>query len=102
MGADEARTLTFTTLVLASIGLIFTNRSWSRSALATLQSPNAALWWVTIGAVAVLAVVLFVPVLSGLFSFSRLRGIDVLLCVTLGFATFMIFEVFKPLRTPRL
>lgn len=102
MGADEARTLTFTTLVLASIGLIFTNRSWSRSALSTLQSPNAALWWVTIGAVAILVAVLFLPVLRGLFSFSRLHGTDVLLCVFLGFATFMIFEVFKLLRTPRL
>ena len=102
MGADEARTLTFTTLVLASIGLIFTNRSWSRSALATLQSPNAALWWVTSGAVAILATVLFFPALSRLFSFSRLNGVDVLLCVSLGFATFMIFEVFKLLRIPRL
>jgi Ca2+-transporting ATPase len=102
MAADEARALTFTTLVLASIGLIFTNRSWSRSALATLQSPNAALWWVTIGAMAILAAVLFIPALSGLFSFSRLHGVDVLLCVSLGFATFMIFEVLKLLRISRL
>jgi Ca2+-transporting ATPase len=102
MGDDEARTLTFTTLVLASIGLIFTNRSRSRSALTTLQSPNAALWWVTIGAMAILAAVLFIPALSGLFSFSRLHGVDVLLCVTLGFATFMVFEVLKLLRISRL
>jgi len=102
LGADEARTLTFTTLVLASIGLIFTNRSWSRSALATLQSPNAALWWVTMSAVTILATVLFSPALSRLFSFSRLHGSDVLLCVSLGFATFMIFEVVKLLRISRL
>lgn len=102
MGADEARTFTFTTLVLASIGLIFTNRSRSRSALATLQSPNTALWWVATSAVAILSLVLFVPALSELFFFSRLQGFDIALCVLLGFTTFVIFEAIKLLRTPRL
>jgi P-type Ca2+ transporter type 2C len=45
-GESEARALTFTTLVVANLGLIPTNRSWSASALRTLQTPNPALWWV--------------------------------------------------------
>jgi P-type Ca2+ transporter type 2C len=98
MGANEARALTFTTLVLASIGLIFTNRSWSKSAWATLQSANAALWWVTSGALAILAMVLFLPALNSLFSFSKLHADDVALCGLIGFAIFALFEVFKKLR----
>ncbi len=45
-GEFEARALTFTTLIIANLGLILTNRSWSRTILSTLRSPNAALWWV--------------------------------------------------------
>ena len=102
IGADEARALTFTTLVLASIGLIFTNRSWSKSAWVTLQSPNPALWWVTCSALALLALVVFLPVLNSLFSFSKLHAVDVALCVLVGIATFGLFEVFKSFRAQRL
>ncbi len=102
MGADEARALTFTTLVLASIGLIFTNRSWSKSAWATLQSPNPALWWVTFSALALLALVVFLPVLSNLFSFSKLHADDVALCALIGIATFALFEIFKGFKVSRL
>ena len=102
MGANEARALTFTTLVLASIGLIFTNRSWSKSAWETLQSPNPALWWVTFGALAILALVIFLPVLNNLFSFSKLHADDVALCALIGIATFVVFEVFKRLKVSRL
>jgi Ca2+-transporting ATPase len=48
----EARALTFATLIVANIGLIFANRSWSRTILETLRSPNPAFWWVVGGALA--------------------------------------------------
>jgi len=102
MAADEARALTFTTLVLASIGLILTNRSWTRPALQTLRSPNPALWWVTGGAVVILALIIFLPVLSGLFSFGALHAVDVALCVFAGLIIFTLFEAFKLIRAPRL
>ena len=102
MGANEARALTFTTLVLASIGLIFTNRSWSKSAWATLQSPNPALWWVTSSALALLALVIFLPVLNSLFSFSKLHANDVALCILVGIVTFGLLEVLKNFRPPRM
>jgi P-type Ca2+ transporter type 2C len=98
-GANEARVLTFTTLVLASIGLIFTNRSWSKPALTTLQYPNPALWWVTSGALTILAMVLFLPVLSRMFSFSQLQGDDVMLCSLIGLALFGLFEILKRFLT---
>src|SRR5262249_8340764 len=59
-GEEDARALCFTTLIVANLGLILTNRSWSRTTLATLRSPNPALWWVVGGTLAFLAVVLYV------------------------------------------
>jgi Ca2+-transporting ATPase len=102
LGADEARALTFATLILASIGLIFTNRSRSRSALATLQSPNVALWWITTAAVAGLCLILFLPVLSELFSFGKLDLAEVVICLLVSFTTFGLFEAFKLIRVARL
>lgn len=102
MGADEARALTFTTLVLANIGLIFTNRSWSKLALSTLKSPNPALWWIVSSAVAILMVVLFVPVLNDLFSFNKLHLDDLALCVLIGMTIFGILEIFKLFKTSSL
>ncbi|MBA2659377.1 MAG: cation-translocating P-type ATPase [Nitrosospira sp.] len=102
LGADEARALTFATLVLASIGLIFTNRSRSRSALATLRSHNAALWWITTGAVAGLSLILFLPGLSALFSFGKLDPAELVFCLFAGFTTFGLFEAFKLARASRL
>jgi len=39
----EARALNFTTLIIANLCLILTNRSWSRTILSMMKSPNAAL-----------------------------------------------------------
>lgn len=102
LGADEARALTFATLVLASIGLIFTNRSRSRSAFATLRSRNVALWWIVAGAVIGLSLILFLPVLSELFSFGKLDPVELVFCLFAGFTTFGLFEAFKLVRTSRL
>ena len=41
---QDAKAVSFTTLVLANLGLIFANRSWSRTILSTLRTPNPALW----------------------------------------------------------
>ncbi|MBN9133834.1 MAG: cation-translocating P-type ATPase [Nitrosospira multiformis] len=101
LGADEARAITFMTLVIASVGLIFTNRSRSRSALASLESRNAALWWVTGGAMGGLGLVAFVPALSELFSFGRLKLAEVAFCLFAGLVTFGLFETMKLIRARR-
>ncbi len=101
LGANEARALTFAALVLTSIGLIFTNRCRSRSAFSTLQSPNAALWWITAGAIIGLSLILFIPALSELFSFGKLQPTEIVFCLFAGFGTFWLFEAFKLARMPR-
>jgi Ca2+-transporting ATPase len=97
-GELDARALSFTTLIIANLGLIFTNRSWSRTILQTLASPNAALWWVTGGALTFLGFVLYIPFLRQLFHFSRLHPIDLVICLTAGAVSILWFEVFKILH----
>ena len=73
MGEAEARMLSFVTMVIGNLGLIFTNRSWTHSILATLRIPNKALWWITGFALGFLALVLSVPFLRDLFKFGALH-----------------------------
>jgi Ca2+-transporting ATPase len=94
-GADEARAMAFTTLIVANLGLIFTNRSWTRSILSSLRSRNAALWWVTGGAVAFLALALSVPFFRTLFNFAVLHPDDIAVCVAAGLFSILWFEVLK-------
>jgi len=92
---EDARALTFTTLIVANLGLIFANRSWSRLVVETLRAPNAALWWVTGGAALFLGLALKVPFLRGLFSFSVLPGTDVLVCIGAGAVSILWFDLVK-------
>ncbi len=92
---SDARALTFTTLVVANLGLIFANRSWSSIILRTLRTPNAALWWVVGISVIFLGLVLYVPFLRDLFDFSTLHLIDLEICLIAGIASVMWFESLK-------
>ena len=94
-GEEEARTLSFTTLIVANIGLILANRSWSQTIVSRLGSPNRALWWVAGGATAFLACALYVPALREMFRFSRLSVAAVLSCVGVGAASIVWFELLK-------
>jgi Ca2+-transporting ATPase len=95
LGEQEARALTFTTLIIANLGLILTNRSWSRAILSTLGSPNTALRWVLGGAAVFLGLVLYVPFLRSLFLFSTLHLIDIVICLAAGVFSIIWFEGLK-------
>ena len=96
-GEPEANTraLTFTTFVIANLALILTNRSWTRVIVATLRSPNPALWWVIGGALGVLVLVLYVPFVRDLFRFSTLHILDLVICFVAGVFSVMWFEALK-------
>ena len=100
-GELEARALTFTTLVIANLGLIFTNRSWSRTILATIRSPNAAMWWVVGGALVFLGLVLYIPFLRDLFHFAPLHPVDLVLSLAAGVGTILWFEGLKVFGGPQ-
>ncbi len=97
-GEADARTLTFTTLVVANLCLILTNRSWSRGVGSILRAPNAAMWWVMGGTFLLLVLVLSVPFLRGLFHFSLLHPDDLVLCLAAGVFSVAWFEGLKWLR----
>jgi Ca2+-transporting ATPase len=101
-GELDARTLCFTTLIVANLGLILTNRSWSRSILRTFRLPNAALWWVLGGAALFLGAVLYLPFLKKLFRFDTLHGTDLILCLSAGIMSILWFEMVKIFRNKRL
>jgi len=99
-GADDARALTFTTLVIQMISLIVVNRSRSHNIFRALRSPNRAFWWVVGGAIIFLAAVLYIPSLREVFGFARLHVDD--LAASLGasiISTLLILLLkLKPMR----
>jgi Ca2+-transporting ATPase len=97
-GELDARALTFTTLILANLGLILSAGSTSRLNLEILKSSNAALWWVMGGGLFFLTIILYVPFLRHLFSFSFLHPIDLSICLVGGAIALLWFELLKLLN----
>jgi P-type Ca2+ transporter type 2C len=97
----DATTLGFTTLVVANLGLIFANRSWSRTIWSTLRTPNPALWFVLGGTLVFLGLVLYVPFLRRLFHFSTLHPLDLAICLAGGFVSILWFECLKFFKQSR-
>lgn len=91
----DATALSFTTLVVANLGLIFANRSWSRTIWSTLRTPNPALWFVLGGTLGFLGLVLYVPFLRDLFHFSTLHPDDIAICLAGGCVSILWFEGLK-------
>ncbi len=94
----QVRTLTFTTIVIANLGLILTNRSWSETLVRSLRTPNKALWWVFGGTLAVLLLVLYIPVLQDLFRFGDVPPLDLLVSAGAGVLSILWFELFKYMK----
>lgn len=93
--AGDAIALSFATLVLSNIFLMFANRSWTQTFVATLRRPNPALWWISGGTLLGLATVLYVPTLRGLFHFAVLHPADITLCLVAAVIPAMLLEGVK-------
>jgi Ca2+-transporting ATPase len=101
----DMRGLAFSTLVVANLGLILVNRSWTNSAWHELLTyPNTALRVVVGSAVVFLALVLSVPVLQQVFGFGTFQPIHagaVLIAGAMGVAWFEIYKALS-IRKPRV
>jgi Ca2+-transporting ATPase len=97
-GDTYARALTFATLIVGVVSLIFVNRSWSRNVFHALRSRNDAFWWVVGGAYGFLAAVIYVPMLRNVFRFAPLHPADLAICVAAGTVSFFLVELIKPKR----
>ncbi|MGE5333786.1 MAG: cation-translocating P-type ATPase [Nitrososphaerota archaeon] len=95
---NEARALTFITLVIGNLALVLVNRSQTRTILATLRTRNLALWGIIGGTLALLALVLYVPFLRDVFSFGYLHPTDLLICLLAGVSGIVWFEGIKIVR----
>jgi Ca2+-transporting ATPase len=92
---QEVRTLTFTTLIISNLALILTNRSWTRTCIATLRFSNKALLPLLAGAVLLLGIVLYVPFFIKVFRFSSIHSFDLAVCLLAGLGSVLWFEVLK-------
>ena len=95
---DEARALTFSTLVAGNLGLILVNRSWRHTILGTLARRNPALWWVVGGASAFLLLALYFPFLREVFHFAPLTPNQLVLSLAAGLCSVLWFELYKLMR----
>ena len=95
LGDADARTLSFSTLVIGMLGLIVVNRSRSRNVIHALLSPNRAFWWVAAGALGFLTAVLYIPSLRTLFRFSVMHPDDLLICTGAALLSSLVIDVLK-------
>ena len=102
MPEAEVRALTFFSLVLTIVGLIFVNRSFSASLVTALRRPNPALAWVLIAVTTMLSLTLLWPFASGLFRFGPLHADDLSLTFGAGFLVLAALEFLKPRWRARL
>jgi Ca2+-transporting ATPase len=97
----EARSLTFITLVFANLGLILSNRFWSRNIISSLRYRNTALYIIVIGALLLLNLVIFIPALRDLFDFGTMSAADLFICFAAGVVCILWFELVKLLGRPK-
>ena len=94
-GESEARALAFVTLVIANLGLIFSNRFWSTTILSSLRYKNPALLGITSFTLVFLGLVIYVPFLREVFHLGALHPNDLAICFGAGVASIAWFEAVK-------
>ena len=102
MPEDEVRALAFFSLVLAIVGLIFVNRSFSASVITALRRPNPALVWVLVTVTTMLGLTLLWPLARDLFRFGPLHVDDLSLTIGAGIIVLVALELVKPHWRARL
>ncbi len=102
MPEAEVRALTFFSLVLTIVSLIFVNRSFSASLVTALLRPNRALVWVLISVSTILCLTLLWPPASGLFGFGPLHPGDLALTFTAAAVVLVSLELLKRFWHQRL
>jgi Ca2+-transporting ATPase len=93
----EVRALTFFSLVVAIVSLIFVNRSFSASLMTALRRPNPALAAVLLTVIAVLTLSLLWPLAQRLFRFGPLHVDDLAVTLGAGAVLLVVLEIVKPL-----
>jgi Ca2+-transporting ATPase len=97
----DVRTLTFSTLIMANLALIATNRSLTRPVWATVGAPNPAVKWLGAAAIGALAATVYVPYLRELFRLSTLHANDLLVVAVAALGSLVWMESIKRVLVAR-
>jgi Ca2+-transporting ATPase len=97
-GELDARAISFATLVMGNLALIWANRSRTRTIPEMLHERNYPVVAITAATLSLLAAVLYIPSIRNVFEFSTLHLNDVVLCFLLALASITWIEVGKILR----
>lgn len=95
---DGTRTLVFISLVVANIALTLVNRSFEHSVWSMLRYPNALLRGILLATLALLALLLYVPVLRDFFQLSMPQPALLATAVAVGLCSVLWFEGVKAWR----
>ena len=99
MPASEVRALTFFSLVLVIVSLIFVNRSFSTSLVEAFTRPNRTLVIIVVFVTSVLALSLVWPAAADLFRFGPLHPDDLAVTAVAALISLVLLELSKfPLR----
>ena len=102
MPEAEVRALTFFSLVLAIVSLIFVNRSFGTSIVKAIRRPNAMLAWVLLAVSALLGLTLLWPTARELFRFGPLGLIDLAVAFTAGAMVLVLMVMMKSFWRKRI
>jgi P-type Ca2+ transporter type 2C len=91
----QARAFAFIALVVADVGLIFSNRSQQQTSVEAMRAPNPIVWAVSAAAFAVLALALYLPLLAELFYLAPPPGALVARAVLAGLAPLAVSDCAK-------
>lgn len=100
MPPPQARAFAFTVLVVANVGLIFTNRAHTLTVFEALRQPNRIAWVVGGGALCALAAALAIGPLARVFLFEAPGFPALAAAAGLGLGSVLLFDLFKLLRRP--
>jgi P-type Ca2+ transporter type 2C len=94
----SVRAMSFLTLIVANIAIIFSNRSWTRNIFQIIATPNKTVKYIVGGAILFLVLILNVPFLMDLFQFEKISLGNILVCTVAGLFSITWFEVYKLAR----
>ena len=98
---EHVRTMVFLTLILANIFLTLVNRSFYYSFITTLRYKNKLLVGIILITLAIMAAMLYLPVVTTFFHLTTPHWKDIIQCVMISALSVFWFEIFKWIKRRR-
>lgn len=92
---SQARTFTFSSLVISNIMIILSNRSQTKSFLRLLTIPNTILFWIIFATTLILLSTIYLPFFANILHFSPLSFNQLILSFGSGLICILWFEIIK-------